>query len=168
VKPYFDLLAAYNAWANERIYEAASRLSDDAYRADRGVFFKSLHGTLNHLLVADRIWLKRFTGTGEAPNRLDAILFDSFEDLRDARRAEDRRILAYVDGLQAEDLSGRIRYTTISKPEPIEQALGPALLHFFNHHTHHRGQAHAVLTGLTGEAPSLDLLYFQRETGAGF
>ena len=68
MKPYFDLLAAYNAWANERIYEAASRLSDDEYRADRGVFFKSLHGTLNHLLVADRIWLRRFTGTGEAPN----------------------------------------------------------------------------------------------------
>jgi uncharacterized damage-inducible protein DinB len=167
VKPYFDLLAAYNSWANERIYEAASRLSDADYRADRGVFFKSLHGTLNHILVADRIWLQRFTGAGEVPNRLDAILFDSFEDLRDARRAEDRRILAYVGGLRDEDLSGRIRYTTISKPEPIEQALGPALLHFFNHHTHHRGQAHAVLTGLTGDAPSLDLLYFQRKTGTG-
>ena len=108
MKPYFDLLAAYNAWANERIYEAASRLPDDEYRADRGVFFKSLHGTLNHLLVADRIWLRRFTGTGEAPNRLDATLFDGFDDLRGARRAEDRRILVYVDGLQAEDLSGLI------------------------------------------------------------
>jgi uncharacterized damage-inducible protein DinB len=165
VKPHFDMLAAYNAWANGRIYAAASRLSDEAYRADRGVFFRSLHGTLNHILVADRIWLRRFTGTGDAPGRLDAILFESLEELGAARREEDRRIIAYVAGLRAADLSAPIRYMTITNPAPIEQALAPALLHFFNHQTHHRGQAHAVLTGLVGEAPSLDLLLFQREAG---
>ena len=82
-------VCGYNAWCNERLYDAASRVSDADYRADRGAFFKSLHGTLNHLLVGDRIWMRRFTGAGELPPSLDAILFDGFDALRAARRSED-------------------------------------------------------------------------------
>jgi uncharacterized damage-inducible protein DinB len=167
MKFHFALLARYNAWANARIYEAAAALSDADYRANRGAFFKSVHGTLNHLLVGDRIWMRRFTGAGDAPNRLDAILFEDFADLRAARDREDERIVAYVDSLGEEALQGLIRYRTITNPTDVEQPLAPALLHFFNHQTHHRGQVHALLTGLTGAAPSLDLLLYQRETGTG-
>jgi uncharacterized damage-inducible protein DinB len=163
----FPMLAAYNGWANRRLYEAAAALSDADYRADRGAFFKSVHGTLNHLLVADRIWMRRFTGEGEAPTKLDAILFEDFGELRDAREAEDARIERYVGGLSDGDLAGRFRYRTINNPRDIEQPLAPALVHFFNHQTHHRGQAHCLLTCLAGTAPSLDLLVFQRETGVG-
>ena len=161
------MLAGYNAWANERLYDAAALLPDAEYRADRGAFFKSLHGTLNHLLVADRIWMKRFTGAGDAPTRLDAVLFEPLAELRQARRAEDARISAYVGGLTEDALSGTIRYRTITHPADIEQPLLPALLHVFNHQTHHRGQAHAILTGLGHEAPSLDLILFQRQSGMG-
>ena len=164
---HFVMLARYNAWANRRLYDAAAKLSDADYRADRGAFFKSVHGTLNHLLVGDRIWMRRFTGQGEAPTRLDAILHEEFAELRAAREAEDARILDYVLGLNESDLAGRLRYRTISNPADIEQPLAPALAHFFNHQTHHRGQAHCLLTGLTGEAPSFDLILFQRETGIG-
>jgi uncharacterized damage-inducible protein DinB len=66
-----------------------------------------------------------------------------------------------------EDLAGMLRYRTISNPRDIAQPLAPALMHFFNHQTHHRGQVHCLLTGLAGDAPSLDLLAYQRETGAG-
>lgn len=163
----FPMFAAYNAWANRRLYDAAAELSDADYRADRGAFFKSVHGTLNHLLVADRIWLKRFTQTGDAPDRLDAILFERLPDLRAAREAEDARIADYVAGLTAETLAGPIRYRTITNPAEVTQPLMPALLHVFNHQTHHRGQVHALLTGLVGRAPALDLLLFQRETGVG-
>lgn len=165
--PPFPMLAAYNAWANRRLYDAAAALPDADYRADRGAFFKSVHGTLNHLLVADRIWMRRFTGEGEAPSRLDAILFEELPALRAAREAEDQRISGYAAGLSETDLAGPFRYRTISNPREIEQPLAPALLHFFNHQTHHRGQVHCLLTGLTGEAPSLDLLVYQRETGHG-
>jgi uncharacterized damage-inducible protein DinB len=75
----------YNAWANGRLYEAAAGLSTEQYRADRGAFFKSVHGSLNHLLVTDRVWMQRFTSEGDAPNRLDAILFETFAELRAAR-----------------------------------------------------------------------------------
>ncbi len=72
----FRQLAAYNAWANSRVYEAAAKLADEDYRRPTGVFFGSLHGTLNHLLLTDRLWLKRLTGAGEHLNRLDAILYE--------------------------------------------------------------------------------------------
>ncbi len=163
----FRILAAYNEWVNRRLYGAVAKLSDRDYRADHGAFFGSLHGTLNHLLVGDRIWMRRFTGEGQAPKALGAILHEDFSELREARSAEDARIIAYVGGLTEEALAGTIRYRTIRAPSEIEQYLAPLLVHFFNHQTHHRGQAHALLTKLAGEAPSFDLLVFQRESGCG-
>src|SRR5476651_2625083 len=159
---HYQMFGHYNAWANKRLYDAAARLSTEQYRADRGAFFKSVHGTLNHLLATDRIWMRRFTGDGDAPDRLDAILFEDFDGLRAAREAEDRRIVAYVDGLHEDRIAGTISYRRVSSPEQFEQQLAPALAHWFNDQTHHRGQVHTVLTGLVGEAPELDLLYFQR------
>lgn len=162
MKAHFDMFAGYNAWANRRLYDASAALTDAQYREDRGAFFKSVHGTLNHLLVGDRVWMHRFTGEGTPPARLDLILFEDFAGLRAAREAEDRRIVDYVKGLDEARLAGLIRYRRVTSPETVEQALALALAHFFNHQTHHRGQAHGLLTALTGRAPELDLLYYQR------
>lgn len=126
-----------------------------------------MHGTLNHLLVADRVWMRRFTGTGEAPTRLDAILHEDLPGLAAARRAEDERIVAFAEGLDEARLAGRFTYVPITKPDPVTQPLAPALAHVFNHQTHHRGQVHTLLTRIAGAAPELDLIYFQRETGIG-
>lgn len=93
--------------------------------------------------------------------------FEHFPDLRLAKDVENRRIETYAAGLSEADLSAVIRYRPLSSPDELVQPLGPALAHMFNHQTHHRGQAHCILTGLVGEAPSLDLLQFQRETGIG-
>ena len=165
----YRMFAGYNAWCNERLYDAAARVADSDYRSDRGAFFKSLHGTLNHLLVGDRIWMRRFTGHGDAPSSLDTIVYDDFGQLRAARRLEDERIIRYINGLNELDLAGTIRYRTFVKPADIEQPLAPALDHFFNHQTHHRGQAHALLSAIigNGRTPSFDLIIFQRETGDG-
>lgn len=167
MKEHYQTFAGYNAWANRRLYDAAAKLSDADYRADRGAFFKSMHGTLNHLLATDYIWMKRFTGEGLAPDRLDAILHERLADLRAAREAEDRRILAWIGGLDETRLGGTIRYRRVSSPEEFVQALMPALDHWLNHQTHHRGQAHMILTSLGRTAPELDLLYYQREVAAG-
>ncbi|HYY83311.1 MAG TPA: DinB family protein [Beijerinckiaceae bacterium] len=157
MKSTFTMLAGYNAWANARVYDAAGQLSDAEYRADRGAFFKSMHGTLNHLLVTDRLWLRRFTGEGDAPNRLDAILFEEFFELRAARKSEDARIGAYIDGLTEDRIAAMFRYSTVTNPREIEQPLGPALTHFFNHQTHHRGQVHCMLTQAGGQPHATDL-----------
>ena len=169
MKSRYQMFAGYNAWCNERLYDAAALVSDADYRADRGAFFQSLHGTLNHILVADRVWMKRFTGTGQQPPSLDAILYDDFAALRAARRTQDVLINRYIDNLDDQALSGTLTYRTVVNPQTIEQPLAPALDHFFNHQTHHRGQAHALLTSILGNAktPSFDLIIYQRETGQG-
>jgi uncharacterized damage-inducible protein DinB len=169
MKARYLMFAGYNAWCNERLYQAVSTLSDADYRADRGAFFKSMHGTLNHLLVGDRIWMQRFTAKGELPKSLDAILFEDFGELRAARRAEDASISRYIEALSEDDFAGSIRYRTFMNPANIEQVLSPALDHFFNHQTHHRGQAHGLLSAIIGNdaTPSFDLIIYQRESGQG-
>jgi uncharacterized damage-inducible protein DinB len=163
MKAHYATFARYNAWANRRLYDAAAKLSDADYRADRGAFFKSMHGTLNHLLTADWVWMHRFTGQGPSPTKLDAIQHERLADLCATREAEDRRIIAYVDGLSEQQLAGTIRYRRVSTPEEFEQALAPALAHFFNHQTHHRGQAHSILCSFGHRDLVLDLLGYQRE-----
>ena len=168
MKSHWDLFAGYNAWANARLYAAVAAAPEGSFHRDGGAFFGSLCGTLNHLLVTDRIWMKRFTGEGEAPDRLDAVLFENLGALAHARAAEDRRIIAWVQGLGERDLAAPVRYRRTSSPEVVTQPLGAALAHMFNHHAHHRGQAHALLTRFAGQgaAPVLDLLAYQRESGA--
>lgn len=165
----YRMFAGYNAWANERLYAAAAKLTDAEYHTDRGAFFKSVHGTLNHLLVGDRIWMQRFTGKGEAPTRLDLILFENLPALAAARRQEDARIGDWIGTLGEADLVRSFTFRTITNPATVTQKLAPALDHFFNHQTHHRGQAHCLLTTIRGRdfAPSFDLILFQRETGQG-
>ncbi|MCB1487455.1 MAG: damage-inducible protein DinB [Bauldia sp.] len=169
MKAHFAMFADYNRWANRRLYAAARALPDADYRADRGAFFGSLHRTLNHLVVTDRIWMHRFTGEGPVQTRLDEVLFDALDALEEARRAEDERIIAYIGGLDDAAIAATFTYRTISNPRDITQPLAPALAHFFNHQTHHRGQAHCLVTESAGNdaMPSLDLLAFQRETGVG-
>ena len=158
----FQQLAAYNSWANARLYEAALALPEDLYRADVGVFFGSLHRTLNHLLLTDRLWLTRLTGVGAQPKRLDEILYEDRLELARARLAVDARLVVVVGGYDDATLVRPHAYQTTSG-KPQEQPLSDILLHLFNHQTHHRGQAHACLSITTRqEPPSLDLLILQR------
>jgi uncharacterized damage-inducible protein DinB len=155
-------LAAYNGRANARLYEAALALDEDAYRRPVGVFFASLHGTLNHLLLTDRIWLRRLTGEGDHPDRLDAILYDDRRALAAARAAEDQHLVRVVEGFADKAYARTIVYRT-TRGVAHKQALADILAHLFNHQTHHRGHPHACLSILTGgEPPSLDLLASQR------
>jgi uncharacterized damage-inducible protein DinB len=156
-------MAAYNRWANRRLYAAVAELPEEDHRRPAGAFFGSLHGTLNHLLVTDRNWMARFENTGEAQTKLNAILFERLEDLRAAREREDERIINHVAGLSDADLDADFEYATTSG-KPQRQPRWEALAHFFNHQTHHRGQAHAILTSLgVAEPAPLDLLVMQRE-----
>lgn len=166
MKEHFALMARYNAWANTRLYRMAGNLSDEQYRRDVGAFFKSLHGTLNHVLVADRIWMSRMTGTGVAPTRLDAILFDDLGELSEARRTEDERILRFVEERTDAQLEAPLDYRMMDRSKQ-QQKLREVLAHLFNHQTHHRGQAHAILTALGVKDPdSLDVLWMLREQPA--
>ncbi len=165
MKAHFAMMAHYNEWANERLYGTARTLPDALYRRDVGAFFKSLHGTLNHLLTADRIWMRRLTGSGDHPERLDAIIFDDLPSLATARQQEDERIRSFIDGLADSSFGEMVDYRTLNGT-PQRQTRREILAHLFNHQTHHRGQAHGILSILGVEPPPLDLLIMQRERSA--
>lgn len=169
MKQHFLMFAAYNRWANGRIYDAVSGLSAAEFEQNVGAFFKSAMGTLNHILVADRIWMARFTGGGTAPKSLDMILFRDFGKLQIARAAEDKLIIEWVGSLSEADLAGRFTYISVVDLRTVSQRLAPALAHVFNHQTHHRGQVHTILTALGRSSVEIDLSYFQRsEEGRAF
>ena len=158
-------MADYNAWANGRLYGMARQLPDEQYRRDVGAYFKSLHGTLNHLMVADLIWVRRLTGVGDHPRNLNAIIFDDLPSLLAARQQVDQRIITYVDSLSDAQLEETWDYRMLDGTLQ-RQRRRETLAHLFNHQTHHRGQAHAILTVLgVCEPDGLDLLLMQRERG---
>ncbi|MEL6793525.1 MAG: DinB family protein [Pseudomonadota bacterium] len=163
MKAHFEMFAAYNAWANRRLYDAAREMGDEALKAPAGAFFGSLFGTLSHLVIADQLWMRRLDGGGAQPTSLTEHPSPDFASLREAREAEDERIVDYVAALTAEDLAGEITYTTITGPMTMTQRRDHALAHIFNHQTHHRGQCHHMLTAAGRDAPPLDLLFYQRE-----
>jgi uncharacterized damage-inducible protein DinB len=162
MKAHFEMFAAYNAWANRRLYDAAAEVPEAGRRADLGAFFGSLHGTLNHVLVGDVIWLARFRGQTPPPWPLDHVPHDDFDDLRAAREAMDEDIASFVRDLTEEEIAGEFSYRNTAGAA-FTQRRAPVMAHLFNHQTHHRGQCHALLTRLAGEAPPLDLIYFLRD-----
>lgn len=157
--PYFRRLARYNSWANRRLFGAVGKLDKTAWEAPRSGFFGSLQKTLNHILVADRIWLSRFEGHEHGIRTLDQILYPEFAALERARIAEDERIERHLASLPAAKLGEELAYRNMAG-EDKRTPRGLALAHFFNHQTHHRGQAHGMLSGTTVPPPPLDLLYF--------
>jgi uncharacterized damage-inducible protein DinB len=161
--PYFKRMARYSQWANRRLYDACAGLSDADRKQDRRAFFGSIHGTLNHILVADRIWLSRIVPWDEPlVIPLDTELYADFDDLRRERETQDDDIIDFVDDLSEERIAGDVSYATTSG-DPNVMQLGLILQHFFNHQTHHRGQAHDLLGQAGVTPPPLDLLYYARE-----
>lgn len=165
MRSHFLLMADYNAWANARLYRMAGALSDEQYRRDVGVYFKSLHATLNHILVADLIWMYRLTGTGRLPARLNEIICDDLAALTTERRRQDERIHAYVAGLADAQYEEVWEFRTLTGAVK-RQLRRETLAHVFNHQTHHRGQAHTALTLLgVAEPESLDVAAMLFERG---
>lgn len=148
--------ARYNRRANEQLHEACARLSEDERRRDLGAFFRSVHGTLNHLLLGDRIWMTRFEGGSHPSTSLDAILFESFVELRAARLEMDERIEGFFGALPPGFLERSLRYVNNAGIDTTDPAW-VILPHFFNHQTHHRAQVHTLLSQLGHDPPVLDL-----------
>lgn len=158
-------MARYNQWANRRLYAACRELTSDEYHRPRPAFFGSIHATLNHILVGDRIWLARIEGRPAPGLRLDDQPCAGIDELEAARAAEDERIIALVDATPEGRLEELIRYRTLSPPSEQTTPLHICWLHLFNHQTHHRGQVHDQLPQTGVAPPPLDLIYYLRAAG---
>ncbi|MDV0438405.1 DinB family protein [Xanthomonas sacchari] len=163
------LFADYSQWMNQRLYAAAATLPDTAIAEPRGAFFGSLLGTLNHLVVADTIWLQRFAqhparhpalraiAAKPVPATLDTSQADCLADLRTQREALDATIAAWMTELQPDDLDVTLCYRN-TRGESHCRRFGDLLLHFFNHQTHHRGQATTLLSQAGADVGVTDML----------
>lgn len=150
--------ARYDRWATERVLAAADRLPEADYRRDVGLFFKSVHGTLNHLVVTQhRLWFRRFA-FGESPRiALDAEVEADRSRLRAALLDGCDAWRPFFDGLDEARLAGTLDYTTM-RGQAVSLPFAATLLHVLNHSTHHRGQISAGITMLGHECPVLDLV----------
>ena len=156
---YARTMASYNRWMNERLYECCAGISDAERKRDMGAFFKSIHGTLNHLLLADRVWMGRFVGPAFTPGSLADELYADFDELRRERAKMDDAIDAWVATLTDERLHGELRYTSIVNPAPRTVGVALAVTHFFNHQIHHRGQLTTLLMQQGIDPGATDLMW---------
>ena len=162
-------LARYNRWMNVKLYAVAAQLTDEERKRDRGAFFKSVHGTLNHLLLADRVWMGRFTGVGlhgdwlgpDGIRSLDQELYADFEELRRERAKTDGELESWVSSLSAEGLAAPLRY--VRKGKTYDDPLWWAVAHLYNHQTHHRGQVTTLLMQAGHDPGVTDLIAMLRE-----
>ena len=164
---YLRTMADYTRWQNDSIYGAADGLSDAQRREDRGAFFGSIQGTLNHVLWADRIWMSRLAGF-DAPVspdiRSSVTEIEDWDDLKAARAGLDRSIIDWAAAVSADELDGDLTWYSGALGAELSRPRKLLLAHLFNHQTHHRGQVHAMLTGF-GAAPDDTDLPFMPATG---
>ena len=163
---YFTTLARYNAWATRRLLDGVAALGEDDYRRDVGLFFRSIHGTLNHLLVAEHgLWLRRFAEGVSPKLALDEEVEPDRQRLAARLLEGAARWQPLVESWPAERFDGVLRYTTM-RGNSVSLPFATTLAHVFNHGTHHRGQVTAALTLLGQACPVIDLVYMLQEEQA--
>lgn len=145
-RDYVRTMARYNAWMNESLYRVCGEMTDAARKKDRGAFFKSIHGTLNHLVLVDLYWLGWFMGKPPSFPSLDAELHADFDALRAERVRLDREIEEWAQGLTEEQLAGDVVFHSMTMKVDRKLSLWHAVIHYFNHQTHHRGQVTTLLS----------------------
>lgn len=154
----FRFHARYNRWFNDALYGACEKLPDAERRRDRGAFFRSVHGSLNHIVWADCVWLRRFASQGFAFPALagellrlpegavhETVIHEDWVQLREARAGLDAAIEAWVGEMPPDFLLSTMRYAN-TKGVPRQHPAWQAVTHFFNHQTHHRGQVTTLLS----------------------
>ncbi|HEY9629063.1 MAG TPA: DinB family protein [Coleofasciculaceae cyanobacterium] len=141
---HYELMADYNHWMNQKLYAICADIPDDQRRKDVGAFFQSIHGTLNHLLFGDRIWMGRFVGQPFTA-KIGELLYADFAQLRQQQEISDRQIVEWSRQLSDEWLSQPFSYVSSAAQKTIELPAWILVSHMFNHQTHHRGQITTVL-----------------------
>jgi uncharacterized damage-inducible protein DinB len=144
-REYCRLMARYNRWMNARLYALCAGLPDAERKRDRGAFFGSIHGTLNHLLWADRMWLGRFVGPPCTHPAFGADMFSDFADLQREREATDRALVDWAEVVAEDWLRSTLEYSSRVDGRTRRLPAGVAAVHMFNHGIHHRGQLTTLL-----------------------
>ncbi len=155
----FILQADYNHWMNQQLYRVCETIPDSERKKDMGAFFHSIHGTLNHLLLGDRLWMGRFTGSGFSITSLDQELYADFDVLHREREITDVEIDSWVRRCSDTQLQSTLEYIAAVDKQPRHLPLAKALTHLFQHQIHHRGQITTLISQLGYDFGETDLLF---------
>ena len=155
----FQLLANFNKWTNEKIITSCKKLTETEYKKDRGAFFSSIHGTLNHLLVVDRAYIFHIEKKDHGLKSLDQILYENLFQLEEARIKEDKHLVDLVNNLSKESIHKEITYQGFETGKQT-YTINMILMTLFNHQTHHRGQIHNMLSQAGVIPPQIDIINF--------
>ena len=159
---HFRAMARNNLWSNHRLYKACAQLAPQDYFRDRGAFFRSIHGTLNHILLVDRYYVAAVTGEHAESGRLDHELYSDLPSLSAAQGITDRQLVALCDALTPEHLEVITRWTD-SEGDACGDPVHVVLTHLIVHQIHHRGQVHNMLSGTGVKPPQLDEYFLSRD-----
>ena len=157
-------MAAYNRWMNQRLYALCAGLGDAERKRDRGAFFKSVHGILNHLLYGDRAWMSRFLGRDLGWKGPADELYGDFDDLRAARDTLDGLIEDWAGRLEEAWLAADFTYTSRIDGRTRTRPAWLLVTHLFNHQTHHRGQLTTLLSQMGVDPGVTDLPWLPQLT----
>lgn len=153
----------YNAWVNQKIYAVCATIPDSERKQDLGVFFRSIHATLNHVLLADRVWLGRMTGVDFPVRTLGDKLYADFDELTRQRELTDIELGNVFVRYTEADLDGDLTYTSVSTGKSRSYPLHHLLLHICNHQTHHRGQVTAMIQRIGFDYGDIDMLFMPQQ-----
>lgn len=163
---YVQTMARYNSWQNAQLMPVLEAMSVEQLTQDRGSFFGGILATANHLLWGDTIWMSRFDPSVDPP--VGGItestgLHSTVGSWSADRFRMDGKIRFWADGLRAVDLKGDLHWHSGAAGRDITAPMASAIMHFFNHQTHHRGQIHAMLTAAGQNAPVSDLFLMPKD-----
>ncbi len=159
LKPLFEIQSRYNQWMNHKLYAVCDTVPTRQRKQDMMTFFHSIHGTLNHLLLGDRLWMGRFTGREFAVESLDQELYSDFATLWQQRIRTDEEINEWIASLDEDTLEQTLCFTALVTGRRHCLRLVDALVHFFHHQTHHRGQLTTLLSQLGYDFGTTDLIW---------
>lgn len=154
---YYQIMASYNQWMNQKLYAICTKISDAERKKDCGAFFKSIHGTLNHLLYGDRAWMGRFIEKSVSVRVIGQELYSDFDQLREQRNLTDHQIVEWSNNLSKEWLEKPFEYTSNVDGKTRILPTWVLVVHMFNHQTHHRGQLTTLLSQLGYDSGVTDL-----------
>jgi len=167
-KSMLSLMADHNRWMNEKLYAVCAYIPDEARKRDLGAFFRSIHGTLNHLLLVDRLWFGRMTSNPFPVQTLDQELYADFDTLKRERADTDVVMAGFIAELQPARLAETVTYISFVKKESVTLPLGLILTHLFHHQTHHRGQVTTLISQLGYDFGETDMIYMPGAATAYF
>lgn len=154
-----QLLARYNIWATTKLSQSLANVTDADFYRDSGLFFQSIFGTLNHLLLGEHeLWFSRFAKGYSPTLQLNSIVAQDRHILIQTLQEKALNWITFLNDLDPQDLAGNLNYQT-STGQPKSLPYAATLVHVFNHGTHHRGQISAALTAMGYACPELDLVY---------